>query len=57
MEVVSFSNLGSSETKKTGRACNFQAMTMVFFVYATWFDERPNKKLCMYTNMKLFVVL
>ena len=27
-----------------------------FFSYATWFLERPNRKLCIYADIKLFVV-
>ena len=27
-----------------------------FFSYATWFLERPNRKPCIYTDIKLFVV-
>ena len=47
MEVVSTLNLVSSENEKTA-AFNFQTMVMPH-------DERP-KKLCIYANMKLFVV-
>ena len=32
-------------------------MPMNSFVYATQFTERPNGKLCMYANMRRFVVL
>ena len=56
MEVISTSNLVSSKTEKTS-ACNFQTMAMNSFVYATWFDERPKRKLFIYANMKQFVVL
>ena len=27
------------------------------FHYATWFNERPNRKLCIYANLKLFIFL
>ena len=51
MEVVSTSNLVSSENEKiTTNLCH------EFFCYATWFDERQNMKLCIYVNMKLFLV-
>ena len=56
MEVISTSNLVSLKNEKTS-ACNFQTMAINFFVYATWFDERPNRKLFIYANMKQFVVL
>ena len=46
MEVVSTSNLASSETEKTTTASNF----------LTWLcHERPNRKLYIYANMKLFM--
>ena len=35
MEVVSTSNLVSSETEKTTAACNFQTMAMKTFVMST----------------------
>ena len=35
MEVVSTSNLGSSENEKTTTACNFQNIAMTSFCYGT----------------------
>ena len=46
MEVVSISNLVSWETEKTTTASAIFNMTMY---------ERPNRKLCIYVNMKLFM--
>ena len=55
MEVVSTSNLVSSEnkTKKKKTACNFQTMAMSSFVIP---HDWPNGNLCIYANIKLFVV-
>ena len=70
MEVVSTSNLVYSEAKKNKKNNNNNNhVTMAwaatawcnhgheFFSYATLFDERSNRKLCINTNMKLFVDL
>ena len=41
-------------------ACNYSLQFAnhyhEFFCFATWFDERPNRKLCRYDNMQLLVV-
>ena len=56
MNVVSNSNLVSLETEKRITACNFQTMVMNFFVIPQDL-MRLNRKLCIYVNMKLFVVI
>ena len=67
MEVVSTSNLVFSETEIQQQqqqqqlvslpACNpCHEFLAKFFSYATWFVERSNRKLCINTNMKLFII-
>ena len=57
MEIVSTSNLVFSENKKIKTCYNFLTKAMnSLFCYATFFVERSEWKLCIYANLKLFVV-
>ena len=49
MEVVSNSNLVSLENEKITANPGHK------FFCCSWLDERPNRKWCIYANMKLFL--
>ena len=62
MEVVSTSNLVSSENKQTNKKKTINNSLQVsnrgyeLFCYTACFDESPNGNLSIYAKMKLFVV-